>query len=145
VTRVIVADGCQQVDSPVTGRRYYARGASAFEGTVRGGVFDMHPADARMAVAMGGAIVSEAGTTRRGIGFRCPACDFGSFTRQCGRCGAECTREGARASEAVEVAVDAGPQAEEAGDPGTEEEAGGVGEEGGADAQEDGGHEEAGR
>lgn len=93
MTRVIVADGCQQVDSPLTGRRYYAKGARAFEGSVRGGVFDMSPADAAMAVKMGGAIASEAGTTRRGIGWRCPACGFGSFLKRCGRCGAECERE----------------------------------------------------
>lgn len=93
MTRVIVADGCQQVDSPLTGARYYAKGARAFEGSVRGGVFDMHPADAQLAVKMGGAIVSEAGTTRRGIGYRCPSCGFGSFLRTCSRCGAECERE----------------------------------------------------
>jgi hypothetical protein len=91
--RVIVADGCQQVDSPVSGTRYYARGASAFEGKVRGGVFEMSDADARLAVRMGGAIVSTAGTTRRGLGWRCPACGFGSFLKACGRCGAECERE----------------------------------------------------
>jgi hypothetical protein len=91
--RVIVADGCQQVDSPLTGRRYYARGGRAFEGSVRGGVFDMDPADAQMAVRMGGAIASEAGTTRRGLGFRCPKCGFGSFLKRCGRCGGECERE----------------------------------------------------
>jgi hypothetical protein len=95
MTKVIVADGCQQVDSPLTGTRYYARGAYAFEGKVRGGVFDMHPADAAMAVKMGGAIASEAGTTRRGLGYRCPACGFGSFLKRCGRCdnGQECERE----------------------------------------------------
>lgn len=91
--RVIVADGCQQVDSPVTGTRYYARGGYAFEGKVRGGVFDMAPVDAAMAVKMGGAIVSEAGTTRRGTGFRCRACGFGSFLKTCSRCGQECERE----------------------------------------------------
>ena len=93
MTRVIVADGCQQVDSPVTGTRYYAKGARAFEGSVRGGVFDMAPVDAAMAVKMGGAIASEAGTSRRSLGWRCPSCGFGSFLRTCGRCGAECERE----------------------------------------------------
>lgn len=96
MTRVIVADGCQQVDSPLTGTRYYARGASAFEGTVKGGVFEMSDADARMAVRMGGAIASMAGTTRGKLGWRCLACGFGSFLRICGRCGAECQREGVR-------------------------------------------------
>lgn len=91
--RVIVADGCQQVDSPLTGRRYYARGASAFEGTVRGGVFEMPPADAALAVKMGGAIASEAGTASRSLGWRCKACGFGSFLKRCGRCQSECERE----------------------------------------------------
>lgn len=91
--RVIVADGCQQVDSPVSGTRYYARGARAFEGTVRGGVFEMSDADARMAVKMGGAIASLAGTARRALGWRCPDCGFGSFLRLCSRCGSECERE----------------------------------------------------
>ena len=94
--RVIVADGCQQIDSPLSGTRYYARGASAFEESVRGGVFEMSDADARLAVKMGGAIASLAGTARRTTGWRCGACGFGSYLRKCGRCGAECQREGAR-------------------------------------------------
>jgi hypothetical protein len=134
MTRVIVAEGCQQLDSPLTGTRYYAKGARAFEGSVRGGVFDLHPADAAMAVRMGGAIASEAGTARRALGWRCPACDFGSYLRMCGRCGAECEREGGGHA-AVAVAVDPDPQAEEAGDPGAEGEAGRVGEEGRQDPQ----------
>lgn len=85
--RVIVAEGCRQVDSP-SGIRYSARGRG------RGGVFTMTADDARLAVKVGGAIVSEAGTTRRGIGFRCLVCGFGSFLRRCGQCGGECEREG---------------------------------------------------
>lgn len=96
MTRVIVADGCHQIDSPLSGTRYYARGARALEGNVRGGVFDMTPADAAMAVRMGGAIASEAGTARRSLGWRCLACGFGSYLKTCGRCGAECQREGVR-------------------------------------------------
>ena len=93
--RVIFADGCQQMDSPVSGRRYYAKGARAFEGSVRGGVFEMSDADAKLAVKAGGAIASLAGTTRRSTGWRCPVCQFGSFLRRCGRCGngQECVRE----------------------------------------------------
>lgn len=139
MTRVIVADGCHQLDSPLTGRRYHARGARAFEGSVRGGVFDMSPADAAMAVKMGGAIASEAGTARRALGFRCPACGFGSFLRQCGRCGGECEREGGASAGTVAAAVDPDPQAEEAGDAPAEAEAGGVGEEG---RQDQGGSQE---
>ena len=91
--RVIFAEGCQQIDSPVSGTRYYARGARAFEGNVRGGVFEMSDADARMAVRMGGAIASLAGTASRSAGWRCKACGFGSYVKKCGRCGAECARE----------------------------------------------------
>lgn len=87
-----MAEGCQQLDSP-SGRRYYARGASAHEERVRGGVFDMSPADAAMAVKMGGAVASLAGTTRRRLGWRCPSCGFGSYLKRCGRCSADCERE----------------------------------------------------
>jgi hypothetical protein len=93
--RVIVADGCQQIDS-TSGVRYYAKGARALEGNVRGGVFEMSDADAKAAVRMGGAIASLAGTASRATGWRCIACGFGSFLRICGRCGAECQREGVR-------------------------------------------------
>jgi hypothetical protein len=89
--RVIFADGCQQID--VGGVRHYARGASAFEGTVRGGVFEMGDAAAKLAVKAGGAIASLAGTTRRSTGWRCGACGFGSYLPRCGRCGADCQRE----------------------------------------------------
>lgn len=91
MTRVIMAEGCREIDG-VTGRRYYAGHGSA-RGYAKGGSFDMHPADARALVKAGGAIVSQAGATARGIGYRCAACGFGSFLRRCGRCGAECERE----------------------------------------------------
>ena len=87
-----MAEGCQQIDAP-SGRRYHAKGGSAFEGRVRGGVFEMTQADAAMAVKLGGAVASEAGTTRRDIGFRCGSCGFGSFVVTCSRCQGECTRE----------------------------------------------------
>lgn len=90
--KVIVAEGCQQLDSP-SGRRYFARGASAFQGTVKGGVFEMTEADARLAVRMGGTIAGEAGTAKRSVGFRCGACGFGTFVKTCSRCGGECSRE----------------------------------------------------
>lgn len=91
--RVIVAEGCQQVDAP-SGRRYHARGGYAFQESVRGGVFEMTDADAALAVKMGGAIASLAGTARRRNGFRCKGCGFGSFFATCSRCGGECEREG---------------------------------------------------
>jgi hypothetical protein len=91
MTRVIIAEGCREVDSPLTGQRYYARGG--MKGYQQGGSFNMTPADAKIAVRMGGAIASEAGATSRSIGWRCPGCGFGSFLKLCSRCGAECERE----------------------------------------------------
>lgn len=93
MTRVIVAEGCREVDSP-SGTRYYARGGR--KGYMQGGSFDMSDADAKLAVRMGGAIASEAGATSRGIGYRCGGCGFGSFVVTCSRCGGQCVREGVR-------------------------------------------------
>jgi len=87
--RVIVAEGCREIDSG--GTRYYARGGR--RGYMQGGSFDMSDGDARLAVRMGGAVASLAGTARRSDGFRCPGCGFGSWTKTCGRCGGECERE----------------------------------------------------
>jgi hypothetical protein len=87
--RVLIAEGCREVD--FGGVRHYARGGQ--KGYQQGGSFDMSPAAARQAVKIGGAIASEAGTTSRTIGWRCPSCQFGSFVKTCSRCGAECERE----------------------------------------------------
>jgi hypothetical protein len=89
MTKVIIAEGCREVD--VGGTRYYARGGK--RGYLQGGSFDMDPAHARMAVQLGGAIASLAGAARRSDGFRCPSCGFGSWVRTCSRCGSECERE----------------------------------------------------
>ena len=85
MTRVIIAEGCREVD--YGGRRHYARNYQ------QGGLFDMSDAAARQAVKIGGAIASLAGAAGRAIGWRCPACGFGSFVRTCSRCGTECVRE----------------------------------------------------
>lgn len=77
------AKACREVDG-VTGRRYKARD----------GVYDMHPRDARALVKAGGFLPSLSGTTASGLGWRCPACSFGSFFRRCSRCGGTCEREG---------------------------------------------------
>ncbi len=89
--KVIVAEGCREIDAP-SGRRYYAQGGR--KGYQQGGSFDMTPGDAKAAVAMGGAIASLSGPTRSSVGFRCTACGFGSFVKTCSRCGSECVREG---------------------------------------------------
>jgi hypothetical protein len=84
VTKVILSNEIAQVDG-LSGRRY--------GGNTPGRVFDMTPADAKAVVKLGGALASESGVTSRAVGFRCPDCDFGSFTRTCGRCGGTCERE----------------------------------------------------
>ena len=72
-----------EVDAP-SGRRY-ARDKE--------GIFHMTPSDAAAMVKGGGFFPSMAGSTRKGVGFRCPECGFGAYTRTCGRCGAECEKE----------------------------------------------------
>ena len=85
MTKVILANDVAQIDG-LTGRRY--------GGNTPGRVFDMHPADARAVVKLGGTLASlTTGATIRGVGYRCPACGFGSYVRRCSRCGAECERE----------------------------------------------------
>jgi hypothetical protein len=87
----LLAEGCREID--FAGRRHYA-GDGSRRSYERGGLFrDLSAAAARQLVKIGGAVASEAGTTARGIGYRCPACGFGSFVRRCSRCGAECERE----------------------------------------------------
>ncbi len=51
---------------------------------------------ARALMSEGAFPASLAGGTRRGLGYRCPACGFGSFLKRCGRCGATCEKEEAR-------------------------------------------------
>lgn len=84
MTKVILGHDVAQVDG-LSGRRY--------GGNTPGRVFDMTPGDAAAVVKAGGALASVAGTTRRGIGYRCGGCGFGAVTRICGRCGGECHRE----------------------------------------------------
>lgn len=81
--------GCKQVDG-LTGRRY----------TARDGIYDMHPRDARALIAEGGFAPSLSGVTARGLGWRCPACRFGSFFRTCSRCGETCVKEAAHGGKA---------------------------------------------
>ena len=84
MTRVILGDTIAQVEEP-DGRRW--------GGNQPRRVFDVSDDTARGVVAIGGAVCSMAGTTRQAVGFRCPSCGFGSYTRRCGRCGEECHRE----------------------------------------------------
>lgn len=84
VTKVILSENIAQVDAP-SGRRY--------GGNTQGRVFDMTPGDAAAVVKLGGTLASVSGTARRGVGWRCQACSFGSYLKRCSRCGGECTRE----------------------------------------------------
>lgn len=59
----------------------------------KGGLFNMSESDARALVRGGGFMPSLSGTTRRGFGWRCPSCGFGSFFKRCGRCNGDCERE----------------------------------------------------
>lgn len=63
----------------VLGQRYRAKD----------GIYDMPLYDAQAAIKLGGSFPSLAGTTRAALGYRCPACGFGSYFRKCSRCGAE--------------------------------------------------------
>jgi hypothetical protein len=67
----------------VTGRRYRATD----------GIYDMHPRDAKAAVKYGASWPSLSGATRRGIGYRCVDCGFGSFFARCSRCGGVAVKE----------------------------------------------------
>lgn len=59
----------------------------------RQGMFNMTESDARAMVASGGFLPSMAGTTRAGLGYRCPSCGHGSFFKTCGKCNTECEKE----------------------------------------------------
>lgn len=75
---------CVQVDAP-SGRRY----------TARDGVLRMTPSDAKALAGAGGIVPSLSGTTRAGLGYRCPDCNHGSYFKRCGKCGADGIKEGA--------------------------------------------------
>lgn len=60
----------------------------------KGGIFHMLPKDAEVMAKGGGFYPSLAGSTRRGIGFRCTQCGHGSYFTSCGKCGGTCEREG---------------------------------------------------
>jgi hypothetical protein len=87
--KVLIAEGCREID--YGGRRHYALGGQ--KGYMKGGLFEMSDAAARQAVRLGGAVAPAIDATRRGIGWRCPGCGFGSFVRRCSKCGTECVRE----------------------------------------------------
>ena len=77
------AGNCKEVE---VGGRVYRTG--------RDGLFDMPERAARVTVAQeGGQWPALSGITRRGQGFVCASCGFGSWFRTCSRCGGECERE----------------------------------------------------
>lgn len=86
MTDVILSGNIAQIDAP-SGRRYNATAH-------KGGHFRMTPEDAAAVVKAGGALATLGTHAARTVGYRCPGCGFGSFTRACGRCGHEgCERE----------------------------------------------------
>lgn len=56
------------------------------------GLFDMAPSDAKALVSGGGFWPSLSGSTRKGIGYRCRKCGFGSYFKTC-KCGGTCEKE----------------------------------------------------
>lgn len=79
--KVCAPDGAVREVDGITGRRYKSRD----------GAYEMHPADARKLVAIGGFMPNVGGAPKGG--YRCRACRFGSFFVRCGRCGGRCEKE----------------------------------------------------
>lgn len=79
---VAAPDGAVAEVDGLTGRRYKARA---------GGLYDMHPTDARALLADGGFRPSLGSPTRGG--YDC-ACGFRPIFRRCSRCGADCKAAG---------------------------------------------------
>lgn len=52
-----------------------------------------NPRHAKALMSEGAFPASLSGGTHRGLGYRCPACGFGSFLKKCGRCGGACEKE----------------------------------------------------
>jgi hypothetical protein len=74
--RVAAPDGLVAEVDGVTGRRYKATG---------GGMYEMHPRDAKALLREGGFVPSIGGVTRGG--YICPGCGFRPVVRTCSRCG----------------------------------------------------------
>jgi hypothetical protein len=74
--------GAIEIDGP-SGRRY----------DFRKGIQDVSKSDAKAILDWGGFLPSMTGPTRKGIGYRCTKCGFGSFFKTCSRCGSDATRE----------------------------------------------------
>lgn len=80
----VPAEDRRQVQTSIDGRLY----------TARGGFFDMPDRDARVHLKSAGyGHWGITGASRRRDGFRCAACNFGSFFKRCGKCGADCVKE----------------------------------------------------
>lgn len=82
----VPAEDIRQVATVIDGREYRARD----------GFFDMPNRDASVHLASanyGGSWTAMRGATgRRALGYRCPACNHGSYFKRC-KCGAECEKE----------------------------------------------------
>lgn len=93
--RVAAPDGLVAEVDGLTGRRYKATG---------GGMYEMHPRDARALLAEGGFRPTIGGPTIRG-GYACPSCGFRAVVRLCSRCGERCETDVERRARLVELAA----------------------------------------
>lgn len=76
------ATNCREIE---VGGKIYKR--------TRSGLFDMPEHVAKHVIKHeGGQAVALSGITRKGQGFNCIDCGFGSFFTTCSRCGGTCTR-----------------------------------------------------
>jgi len=81
----VAAEDRRQVQTEIGGVRY----------TARGGYFQMPETHAKLHREAGNLPSSApaAGPLGRRVGYRCPACGFGSVFITCSRCGGACKRE----------------------------------------------------
>lgn len=90
MVRLGAPDGRVAEVDGVTGRRYRATG---------GGMYEMHPRDAKAFKAEGAFVPTIGGVTRGG--YVCPNCGFRAVVRLCSRCGERCETDAERRARLV--------------------------------------------
>lgn len=93
MVRLGAPDGRVAEVDGVTGRRYRATG---------GGMYEMHPRDAKAFKAEGAFVPTIGGVTRGG--YACPNCDFRAVVRLCSRCGERCETDAERRARFLQLA-----------------------------------------
>lgn len=91
MVRLGAPDGRVAEVDGVTGRRYRA---------TDGGMYEMHPADARAFRREGAFVPTVGGPTIKG-GYICPGCGFRAVVRLCSRCGERCETDTERRARTV--------------------------------------------